>query len=449
MQVTVAPAVALKAPRSAAAFIVYLKDERTLVIPTNGRDEVRLVDGLWLPAPGSAVRYGLIDEAPLDDAAMLLDVCMDGGESCDVSEPFRMTFAGGPGLLSEHGEPCSCVYVSGVSDDQPFDWEGEDIEADESEDEEVCEPDEAGELVSSPGLIAVEAGVIHFEEARYTGECAAGMSDWEAGSFALAVVPSYPSRPMSAPEASTCEDAGIDGMDNERLGVGTDCGGDIEYPTLVSGRRARIGVDVSGNSGITSCCALTEPLSLETCPSAVDPCGSLGSGEDEPESDYWVASDGSHLLARKSSGLEVTDRRDRGGARFAVELPEKTAIVGVHFVADASAYLEVIGATPKWRYTSLDDAAAIDKLESTADYVGRVEELIARDQLGEAWRFGLAGLAFEDTQATDNFGTHYDERIGLLRLLEQIATASERTDEAVALRRRADALRDRAADPLR
>lgn len=55
---------------------MYLQDPGTLVIPTSGRDEIRLVDGLWLPAPDSAIRYGLIDEAPLDADAMLLEVCV-------------------------------------------------------------------------------------------------------------------------------------------------------------------------------------------------------------------------------------------------------------------------------------------------------------------------------------------------------------------------------------
>jgi hypothetical protein len=426
----------------AAAFVIYLRSQQTLVIRADGSEVDRFLDGLWIPAPGSAVRYGELKEDPRDPDAMLLSVCVDGDDACDPDVPRLLAFADGPRLLDDEGEPCPCVYVGGISDDPTFDYEGEDTDEDDvgGEDEDACRV-EPGESPGPLALLAVQGGTVFVEDAAYNGRCDAGMPVWEAWSDAIAASPSYAPRPMTAPRPSTCADAGVYGMDYDNAPESVDrCQESVEYPWLASGRRARISVEYAVN-GVSLCCAVTEPLAQDNCPSAVDPCGELRASDNpEDADDYWVATNGSAALVRREDGLEVIVRAT--GSRFAVELPPKAKIIGVHFVPDAAGYLDAIGPTPKWRFTSPDDLAESSAFEHTADYASLAQQLVAAKQLDRARRILLLGLRHEQQDATDGFGTDYPQRIALLDLLAGIAAAQGRPDEAEVFRKRAQLLRE-------
>ena len=439
-------------PAKVPAFVLIGVDSTRIVPALAELPEVER-RGIWVQLPGPRIggvftaRFEVGPSSgaqiPICPAGERDDFCYVGPDTetltgfMRVDARGRETWSASP----RHYGGCECLVVEGLSTDDeppPVKVDPEDLAMspyDEAEYRERClDLDEDYAPTAVVGANLYRTGVWS------NGGCT-GVDVVDAVGDAIALVPGE--RPLQSEERDTppqcraTEAVQPDAALSEpqcTLGdetCETFCYHDDEAEAFCVRRGQLVHVTASASAGAGACtCVSPRPLTPDACPSPVEPCGdpSAFAGITDAEQ-FWVASDGSFALA---GGGGTLDLRSRQGTVRTVK--KVGALLGVHFVEDATPLMSLSWPTPevvrpRWPEPSPSDAGFSGKGN---DWANRCFSHLMSGRHDEAESACWSGLAIEDRART---------RATLVYNLGRIAEQRGNTGRAIAFYERSLALR--------
>ncbi|MEM6290680.1 MAG: tetratricopeptide repeat protein [Myxococcota bacterium] len=445
----------------APGFVVFGFDE-TFIIPLDPDAEVQRYPG-WAMGRDESTMELRMPVDWLEERSPGIPYCADDVGCARDDASFEVTLT--TNLLGDAtwtaqddgGDACSCIVVTGLSDEWAPDDEAryEAMLADDLEELEMSSlsaEDYIDKCLGDglePGPVSMVGGVA-YHLGWYNGVECGGGNIYALGGYAVELRPDAESEDVAADATFRCTEGVPDSSSIVSLYLETEdadwCDYDDAGPDdsscslwnedasglgLVNGKLLRLVGDVNPAGGDEMSCVQAVPLDPDHCPSAYDPCGDPTPFPATATAQaWWVATDGSSALLLED-GLATVHRPEQAGPVREVDvLPPLERIMGVEFHAAVPQAQREFPEEVAVAVPTLDDVPAAAGTFGNACF-----KVFKAGKLDQAEAYCVAGLR-------DNAGSGDDAARGaMLYSLGRIEEARGNSDRARSLYQRSLAVR--------